>query len=376
MRIVRVALEPYRLALREPLRTARATLWERRGIVLRVRFSDGIEGLGEAAPLPGFGGEPLGQSWRTLETLATRLRGAQLDTDGLEAVAGALIHAPAARAALEVAALDAAGQRCGQSVAERLADEPAGSVAVNALLDAETPSALAAQARARRAQGFATLKLKVGGRLLARDGERVRAVRDAVGPAVAIRLDANGAWSEAEAARALECFEAAQPELVEEPLVAATPEAWARLRRRSATRLAADESLRCEADAARLLEAGAVDVLVLKPAWLGGLRGCLRIASRAASEGIVCAVTSALDSAIGRAAALHLAAALDGPLASGLATGDRLASDLARLPEAVAGRMALPAAAGLGLEMPAPAAPSAKDGCAHPESRTGRARRP
>ena len=353
MRIVSAVLQPYRLRLREPLRTARGTVRERRGILLRVRWDDGVEGLGEAAPLPGFGGEPLEQSRQTLERLTVRLRGARLDTDGLEALAGALTETPAARAAVEVAALDAAGKRAGRSVARLLAGEPAPSVAVNALLGADTPRALAARARASRARGFTTLKLKVGGRSLAHDVERVQAVRDAVGPGVAIRLDANRAWSETEAARALERLEPAKPELLEEPLVAATPDAWARLRRHSPTRLAADESLRCEADAVRLIEAGAVDVLVLKPAWLGGLRSPLRIARRAAGEGVACYVTSALDAAIGRAAALQLAAALDGPFASGLSTGDRLTSDLARLPGAAGGRILVPSGAGLGLGSPA-----------------------
>ena len=141
----------------------------------------------------------------------------------------------------------------------------------------------------------------------------------------------------------------ARPEWIEEPLRDATPEAWARLRERTPTRLALDESLGDEGAASRWLDVNAVDVCVLKPAWLGGLRPSLRIARRAGAAGVTCVVTTAFDAAVGRAAALHLAAALASPHACGLATGDRLVRDVARLEAPVGGRLRLPDAPGLGL---------------------------
>jgi O-succinylbenzoate synthase len=112
--------------------------------------------------------------------------------------------------------------------------------------------------------------------------------------------------------------------------------------------IAADESVRDEASARALLEAGAVDWLVLKPAALGGVAVAWRIAELARASGVRVAVTSFLDSAIGRMAALQLAAALPGaPAAAGLATGSLLADDLANTREGAL--LAVPAEAGLGV---------------------------
>jgi len=352
VRIAAASVEPYRLPLRPPLATSRGVVDEREGLLLRLVWEDGVEGVGEAAPLPGFGGETISEARATLEEIASELRGRAFGLDGLDAWAARLDATPAARAALDVAAHDATGRRRGVPVAALLCtpgEEPACRVAVNALLDAENPSALRTLALARCREGFTSFKLKVGGRPLPDELERVRAVREAIGAAASLRLDANRAWAEDEAARALDVFTGVGPEWIEEPLADAHPEAWARLRRRCAVPLALDESLAAESDAGRWLDAAVADVCVLKPAWLGGLRPAMGVAGRARAARVACVVTTAFDAAVGRAAALQLAAALRPAHACGLATGDRLARDLARLDPPVRGRMQLPPGAGLGL---------------------------
>jgi o-succinylbenzoate synthase len=352
VRVAAASVEPYRLALRAPLVTARGALRERAGLLLRIRFDDGLEGVGEAAPLAGFGGEPLAESRAALEKLAGELPGHALDLGALDVWAARLGAAPAARAALDGALHDATARRRGVPVAALLCEageEPAPSVAVNALLDAPSPAALDALARARRAEGFASFKLKVGGLSRADDLARATAVRDAIGDEATLRLDANRAWDEDEAARALAALAPLGLEWVEEPLADARPETFARLRQRTATALAVDESLGDESDVPRWLDAAVADACVIKPAWLGGLASARRVAERAREAGLACVVTTALDAAVGRATALHLAAALRGPHACGLATGERLAGDVASLPPPVDGRMALPPDAGLGV---------------------------
>jgi len=357
VRIERVDVVPYALRLNAPLRTARGTIRRREGLLLRIRWADGVEGWGEAAPLPGFGGEPLSAARGALEALALRLVGSDLLAgearwEDVDAWARTLARTPTAQAALDVACHDAAARRTGRRVAELLrapGRAPRTRVETAALLDAETCDALAAEARRRREAGERAFKLKVGGATPEADLARARAVREAVGPDATLRLDANRAWHEDEALRILERLEAIAPELVEEPLARPTPAKLARLRARSAVPVAADESLRDPCDADRLLDAGAADVFVLKPAWLGGLRPALWIAARARAAGVTCLVTTALDAAVGRAAALHLAAALGGPHAAGLDTGGRLADDVAALAPPRAGGQRLPDAPGLGV---------------------------
>lgn len=349
MKVVSLRCAPFRIPLRRPLATARGLIKQREGWLVELRDSEGQCGFGEAAPLPGFGFESLGDLRRALGEAAASLCDAAIDgaADGRACIASAVASASGARAAIDCALHDLEARMRGTSLASLLAGGTAlrDPVATSALVAASLPEAAAAEARARVAAGYRTLKLKVGG---GRDLARVAAVRDAVGAEIALRLDANGVWSEHDAPRALERLARYTPVFVEEPLASPDPEAWARLRATSPVPIAADESVRDVASARALLEQGGADWIVLKPAAQGGLAAAWEIAAlaRAADAGVV--VTSFLDTAIGRASALHLAAALPGRVAdAGLATGALLASDLATLADAAA--MMLPTGTGLGV---------------------------
>ncbi|MCU0669316.1 MAG: o-succinylbenzoate synthase [Myxococcota bacterium] len=354
MKVVSLRCAPFRIPLRRPLATARGLIKQREGWLVELRDAEGRCGFGEAAPLPGFGFESLAELRRSLGEAAAPLCGAEIEgpADGRARIASAVANAPGARAALDCALHDLAARVRGTSLAAWLASGGAlrDPVATSALVAASLPDAAADEARTKVAAGHRTLKLKVGG---GRDLARVAAVRDAVGAEIALRVDANGVWSERDAPRALERLALHAPAFVEEPLASRDPAAWARLRAVSPVPIAADESAPDVASARALLDAGAADWIVLKPAAQGGLAAAWEIAAlaRAADAGVV--VTSFLDTAIGRASALHLAAALPGRVAdAGLATGALLASDLAELADAAA--MPLPDAAGLGV-VPDPA---------------------
>lgn len=349
MRIERATLQAFRLPLRTPLPTARGLLRERRGLLLRIVCEDGIVGVGEASPLEAFGTETLAAARDALESTCRALPGSELLDRPAEAIE-ALLDRPTARAAFETATLDAAARRAGVSLAEALGAAPTqDAVPVAALLGGDDPDALAREARVAVDAGFRTLKLKLGGRALAADLARVRAVREVIPAALRLRADANRAWREADADFMLDRLTAFDLEFVEEPLALGAPEALGRLRQPGRVAIAADESVRSEADAERILTAGAADVLVLKPAWLGGPAAAVRIAARAHDAGAGVIVTSALDAAVGRTAALHVAAAVGGPFAAGLATGALLERDLCPSPEPKDGRLGLPPGPGLGI---------------------------
>ncbi len=179
-----------------------------------------------------------------------------------------------------------------------------------------------------RASGCRTAKIKVAdlpGSLPA-DLARVAAVRDALGPGGAVRVDANGAWTVEEAVHAIRLLdkESGGLEYVEQPC--ATVDELARVRRRVDVRIAADESIRRAADPMRVALAGAADVAVLKVAPLGGVRRALEVADAA---GLPVVVSSALETGVGMAAGLALAGALpDLPFACGLGTASLLADDV------------------------------------------------
>lgn len=379
-RVLGARVLPFALPLALPWRTSAGERRERRGALLRIRTAggaggdaeDGLEGLGEAAPLPGRT-EPLEPCLATLERVARTLRRdgpplaealAWLEARIPELGTGADAHR-AARSAVATALFDLAARVHGRPLAAWLVDRwrpggtPAERVPLNATLLLAPIPETAERARRRMAEGFRCLKLKTGGDA-GEERERVRAVREAVGGGVAIRLDANGAWRPDEAARRLEGLAPHGIDYVEQPLSPDPPGAGseallrlAALRRTSPVRLAVDESAADEAGARAVLEAGAADVLVLKPATLGGPDVALRVAERAARAGVEVVVTTALDGAVGRAAALHTAAAL-GPGVSpcGLATAGFLAAEVAEAEESrEGGDLRVPRGPGLGARL-------------------------
>ena len=177
--------------------------------------------------------------------------------------------------------------------------------------------------------GCGTAKVKVADvtSSLAEDQARLEAVRDALGPGGRIRVDANGAWDVDQALAALTVLERAAGglEYVEQPC--ATVEELAAVRRRTSVLVAADESIRRAEDPYRVRELEAADIAVLKVQPLGGVRACLRIAE---DIGLPTVVSSALETSVGLAAGVALAAALpELEYASGLATVGMLADDVA-----------------------------------------------
>ena len=357
MRVLRARLAPIRLRLRAPLDTARGALAERRGVLLRLDTDDGRVGWGEATPVAGFGqesAEAAGDALAKLAALAVGREPRELDAllDRAERLAP---EHPAARFALDTALHDLVAQGEGRSLASWLASRrragarAAVRVAVHALLSARDPDGAADEALRLVAQGFRTLKLKLGAAAPERDLARVAAVRAAVGPRIALRLDANGAWSPDDAVVHLLALAPFAPEWIEQPVPAEDVAGLARVRARAGVPVAADESATTRERAEAVIAAGAADLLVLKPAAAGGLRAAARLAELAREAGLAVVVTSVLDGAVGRAAALALAASLPGPLpACGLATGALLADDLAPDPPVVRGALAVPPGPGLG----------------------------
>ncbi|MFJ6670010.1 o-succinylbenzoate synthase [Actinosynnema sp. NPDC091369] len=168
--------------------------------------------------------------------------------------------------------------------------------------------------------GCRTAKVKVAdpGAPLADDLARVEAVRDALGPSGAIRVDANMAWDVDAAVHAIRALDRAAGglEYVEQPCPSI--DELAAVRRRVDVRIAADESIRRAEDPLRVAVAGAADVAVIKVAPLGGVRRALAVAEAC---GLPCVVSSAVETSVGMAAGLALAGALpELDFACGLAT--------------------------------------------------------
>ena len=198
-------------------------------------------------------------------------------------------------------------------------------VAVNATVPAvpaeQVPEVIA------RFDGATTAKIKVAepGQTLADDVARVSAVRDCLGPGGHLRVDANGAWSVAEALEALTVLSEFRLQYVEQPCrsVEELVELREKLRQRGITvPIAADESIRRAEDPFRVARMGAADIAVLKVAPLGGVAAAVEIATRLFREfGMRLVISSALETSVGMAAGVAAACAVpDQELACGLGT--------------------------------------------------------
>lgn len=191
-------------------------------------------------------------------------------------------------------------------------------VPVNVTVPAVPPNEAA---RIVATSGCLTAKVKVGDD---HDEARLETVRDALGPHGRIRIDVNGAWEVDEAVRRIRRLARYELEYVEQPV--ATLEEMASLRRLIDVPLAADESIREAEDPRRVNLSEAADVAVLKVSPLGGIRAALEVAD---AVGVPVVVSSALETSVGIAAGMALAAALpELPYACGLATAALLEGDV------------------------------------------------
>ncbi|HET6398480.1 MAG TPA: enolase C-terminal domain-like protein, partial [Candidatus Thermoplasmatota archaeon] len=213
------------------------------------------------------------------------------------------------------------------------------------------PPAEAAEAASNAvAAGFRTIKVKSDGDPR-NDLARLQAIRAAVGAEPRLRVDANEAWDPATALGHLRSLEPFGVEYVEQPVRAGRFQDLVDLARSSPVPIALDESMTGWPVVERFLEAGTRPVLILKPQRLGGPDHVLEVIESARKARLACVVTNSLETAVGRAHALHLASLLPQPLPDcGLATEGFLAADAAPGPRTRDGVQELPAAPGIGVD--------------------------
>ncbi len=341
-------LRRFRLPLREALTTAHGEVLHRDGLLLSI--GDGTHiGWGEATPFPGWSVSDIESSAAALATVLVALSVVEdPDDPRLDHLLDDLEPEPAARAALSGAIADLRARRSGVSLAATLSVAPASTVAVNAMISAASPGDVAEQASAAAADGYRTLKVKVGVAEPAVDVERLAAARGSAGSELELRIDANGAWDVETAVAVLDDLSEFDISFCEEPTKGL--EAIAVVGARSAIPVAIDESARTVDDIAAALATGSIDVVIVKPQALGGPDLAIRAVRLAAEFGATAVVTSMIDGAIGVAHALHVAAASGLDRAHGLATSSLLKADVGPAPELDAGRMVVPGASGIGID--------------------------
>jgi o-succinylbenzoate synthase len=324
-----IQYQPYQLAFREPFQTATGILLSRKGFVIEIRdrrsdYQVQHIGLGESAPLYGFGMESLLETEQALKEAQRSLINAEIkNLKDIENLLAKYNSTPAAKHGIELALLNLLAQVQGISISQLLANSFSGivrdQVTVNAVIGAISPELAATKAKEYIEQGYHCLKIKVGTQDFEMDLRRVEAVRSQVGNDIQIRIDANQGWSVEEAIANLKKLE-----YVEQPVAASNLLGMAVVRRSQSIPIAADESVNNLVQLQQVIKAQAADIIILKPMALGGIITANRAAAIAFQSGLDVVVTTTIDGAIARQAAYDLAAALPIQRACGLDTGHLL----------------------------------------------------
>ncbi|HEX7590884.1 MAG TPA: mandelate racemase/muconate lactonizing enzyme family protein [Candidatus Limnocylindrales bacterium] len=351
-RLVRVEAIYVRVPFRRPMLDATGEFTHRRSWILRIVDEGGNQGLGEAALNP-FAEEV------STDALARLMRALPQDLahGRLPAWPDMAAEGEPGRAAM--AAVEGA---MGALEAARNGGASPAPVAVGAVIGFAGPDAGADAAAQAVELGFETLKIRAGfERTTDQLVDRVRAIRGAVGPGPRLRVDVAGAWDMETAEERMFALEPFRIEFVEQPLAAWDIGGHATLRSRVEVPIALDESIDSEYSVGEALAGRAADVLIVKPARVGGSAVTLRIAEAAAAAGVGVALATYYETGVGIAAALRLADALrnsgagrggERPAADpasapahALATSGLLVHDLLEMPLAIErGRMEVPAA--------------------------------
>jgi L-alanine-DL-glutamate epimerase-like enolase superfamily enzyme len=330
-------------------------------VLVHIETDEGLTGIGEAPADIGFFGQALEQIQVAVDDYLGPLLVGKEPFD----IPALMDHIDfrensSAKSGIDMALHDLVGKAQGKSVCELLGGRKQERVPVAIEIAGGSAEDMANECRKYMKMNVRAFKPKIGS-IPEKDAERLRAIRDAVGPDVSLRADANRGFTPDEAIAFCRLIErdGIHLEILEQPVEAYDLPGMARVRAAVNTPIEADESCFGPHDAEAVIRAEAADVLNIKVGKAGGLVGCMKIAELAKQAGLECVLGTAFGVGLGIAAKLHLAAAignysgaveftelgLHGPLLLGQAD-----KDLA-LPLDEDGCLPVPTGPGLGVEL-------------------------
>jgi muconate cycloisomerase len=353
MKIERVEVFGVEVPLIGEYKSAYRSIPAQKSAVVRITASDGTIGIGNVDPFPGYSQEGIDD---ILRSMAARLVPPLLDADPrnihrvMRAMDAALDGYLDAKAAIEMACVDLTARVSGVPVHSFLGGAVRDVLLFNAWIGLVTPDEAAEQAVAWQKRGFRSAKVKVGADVDT-DRDRVKAVRDAVGPEFKLRIDANGSYDVEAAVKFARMVSPFGPQLFEQPVAADDIDGMAKVRRRTALPIMADESVLDERSLIRIIRAEAADLIKVKVMKQGGIVRTHRMIATAEAAGIRCVVGHGFGLAVNTMAEIMLAAASPNVIEGLECVGPlKMAGDIVRERiELDAGSLPLPPGPGLGL---------------------------
>jgi L-alanine-DL-glutamate epimerase-like enolase superfamily enzyme len=304
-RITGIEIFPFFMEGKEVIRIALGTMAAEE-VLVRLRTNDGVVGWGEASPFSPVTGETQGTDVAMAKSLAGIVKGRDpfdlarivSEMDGLTP------YHPSIKAAFEMAIWDICGKIAGQPVVHLLG-QYRNSFDTDRTVYLDKADVMAQKAKEIAGEGFKVVKVKLGESPEA-DIERMRTIRQAVGPDIRIRTDANQGWTPNEAVRALRGLDQFKIEFCEQPVLYSDWEGMSFVRQHVEIPIMADESVHSPADAIEAVRRDAVDMINIKLMKSGGILGAVRIAHIADGADMKCMLGCMSETRVALTAAAHV----------------------------------------------------------------------
>jgi len=311
MKIVSLEAFPIEIPWKHPFKIATALYTTQPYVIVKLYTDAEVIGYGEACPCYEFTGEVIGTVMSILkERIFPAICGE--DSFNVEAIASKMDEAAvgnaSAKAAIDMAVYDIIGKVLNQPICRILGGCIKDKAIYTGGASITTIEETVERCLKDVSKGMQELKIKVG-EDPANDAEKIRRVREAVGPDVQIRVDANQGWrTPARAIRAIKLMERCELQLVEQPILAWNLKGLSRIRRMVNVPVMLDESVHTSKDAIKAIEMEACDIINIKLMKSGGIYEAMKINAVAEAAGIDCFLGGMGETSIGSSAGYHLLA--------------------------------------------------------------------
>lgn len=307
--ITRIDIYKLNVRMTTPFEISLGVMSETESMLIRITASNGVYGFGEGAPVSFITGETQETAYKAAQPMARLLIGKDplaIETRMAE-LDRFLTNNTSTKSCFDVALYDILAKQAGLPLYALLGGEKR-VLETDLTIGINSPEVMAKEALEIKANGFPAIKVKLGTNRRD-DLARIRAIREAIGPELPIRVDANQGWDPVTARLILNDLAPYGIQYAEEPLPHWNSEALRRVRQTSPIPVMADETIFDHHDAFRLASMGACDYFNIKLAKCGGIHKALKINAVAEAAGIKCMLGCMLETRLGLGAAAHLVSA-------------------------------------------------------------------
>ena len=310
MVIVKTEIIKLNIKLKEPINISLGTIYNTENIVIKIHTGSGITGTGECSPFVYIAGETQASDYELAKDIAIILKGKDplAIEDRLQEIDRLFPGNYTIKSAFDMALYDILAKKAGLPLYQILGGGNTREIYTDMTVYLGAPEKMAADALDYKNEGYPAIKVKLGG-TLKEDVARIKAIRNAVGEDIPIRIDANQGWDPTNAIKILKELEKFDIEHCEEPIPHWNNRDLVRVRENSPIAIMADESVFDHMDAFRLASMGACDYFNIKLSKSGGIHNALKIAAIGEAAGIHSQVGCMSESRYALTALTHLVAA-------------------------------------------------------------------